>query len=129
MTPEDEREAQYADELVAGLPQEARDRLLTDWGQYLVDRQQTDLPIRHRDFILGWIACYDSHELRPRLVSVTMLGPAPAPQPRPPVSRPTLYERAVETQKKSDKTITVKVGLYRDSQKPPTKITIERVVD
>lgn len=42
MTPEDEREAQYADELVALLPQDARDKLLTDWAQYLIDREQTD---------------------------------------------------------------------------------------
>jgi hypothetical protein len=121
--PDDEREAQYTDELVAELHQGARDRLLTDWAQHLLDRQQTALPVRHRDFILGWIACYGSPELRSRL-----LGSTPGHyRPRPPVNRPTLFDRAVEAQKKLDKTITVKVEHYRDPQEPPTKMTGESV--
>jgi hypothetical protein len=100
VTPEDEREAQCADELVAGLPQDARDQLLSDWAQYLVDREQADLPVRHRDFVLGWIACFDSHELRPRLVHVTFTDPKPAPRPQVPSRQSTLYEKLMETQNK-----------------------------
>jgi len=53
MTPEDEREGQYADERAAALPLDVQERLLTDWGQYLIDREHADLPVRHRDFSTG----------------------------------------------------------------------------
>ena len=67
MNPSGEREAQYADELVAGLldPDE-RGRLLEAWASYLVDREQIDSPIRHRDFIIGYMACYRAHDPGPK---------------------------------------------------------------
>jgi hypothetical protein len=105
MTPEDEQEAQYADGLHEQLPQDERDLLLTAWSQYLFDREQRDLLVRHRDFALGWIACYDAHELRPKKYVVKRL-PADE-QPAPPV--PSARRAMVWGQKPTHDTITVVV--------------------
>jgi hypothetical protein len=127
MTPEDEREAQYADELVAALPQDAREWLLQDWAHYLVEREQRDLSGRHRDFILGWVACYDSYGLRPRLVRVTFKDPEATPRPRPAARRSTLYERAMEAQNK--RLLSVQVQTWRDPRSGRTETNTPTSLD
>jgi hypothetical protein len=75
----DDQEARHAYDLLAALPEDERIQLERAYGAYLTERQQLDEPARHRDFILGWIACYDTHGHRPLKVVVQLSMPAVPP--------------------------------------------------
>jgi hypothetical protein len=72
----------------------------------MVDWSQPESPTRHRDFILGWIGCYDSHQLRPHVAHVTLISEQRRPgkrTPPPPAPPKTIREQLAEA--KTMKTI------------------------